>query len=79
MSKTVNKAVEEEVDIDDYDLQDEIEDGDYGFVIGADGELKSMFAPEEFYLDPPAKVKKILKILGIKDINAYWGADDTLH
>lgn len=79
MSKTVDKAVVEEEVVDDYDLNDEIEDGDYGFVIGADGTLKSMFAPDEFYLDPPSSVKKILKVLGIKDINTAWDNDITIH
>jgi hypothetical protein len=54
---------------------------DYGFIFGADGELKHLFTPEAFYLDPPPVVKKILKLLGIKDINAVGVDDgnDTIH
>jgi hypothetical protein len=75
-----NKATEQHVEQEDeLEIDDEYEDGDYGFILGADGELKSMFAPEEFFLEPPAKVKRILKILGIKDINTAWGGDETIH
>jgi hypothetical protein len=75
-----NKATEQHVEHEDeLDIDDEYDDGDYGFILGADGELKSMFAPEEFFLDPPPKVKRILKILGIKDINTAWDGDETIH
>jgi hypothetical protein len=75
-----NKATEQHVEQEDeLDIDDEYDDGDYGFILGADGELKSMFAPEEFFLDPPPKVKRILKILGIKDINTAWDGDETIH
>ena len=61
------------------DIDDELEGiDDYGFIIGPNGELKHMFAPDEFDLDPPAVVRKILKLFGIKDINAGWD-QDTLH
>jgi hypothetical protein len=58
-----------------------VEDGDYGFVIGADGELKHMFTPDDFFLDPPPAVKKILKIFGIANINqiAMDAGNDTVH
>ncbi len=56
---------------------EEFEEGDYEFVIGADGELKSIMIPEDLMDDPPNSVKKILKIFGIKDIHLL--NDDTLH
>jgi hypothetical protein len=69
------------------ETQDETDDleidgtEDYGFVFGVDGELKHMFTPDAFVLDPPPVVKKILKLLGIKDINALPGPEDsdTIH
>jgi hypothetical protein len=70
--------------IESEEAQDETEDididgtEDYGFVFGSDGELKHMFTPDGFYLEPPPVVKKILKLLGIKDINALPGPD-ILH
>jgi len=59
----------------------ELDSQDYGFIISADGELKHLFTPDDFYLDPPPLVKKILKLLGIKDINtvAIDDCSDTLH
>ena len=54
---------------------------DYGFVFTADGELKHMFTPDAFELNPPPIVRKILKLLGIKDLNSLPGGNenDTLH
>jgi hypothetical protein len=60
-----------------------LDDGDYGFIISADGELKHLFTPEEFALYPPKTVQRILKIFGIKDINQVGFSDNddlnTLH
>ena len=73
MSKTPQIETEENQETDILDI-----DGaeDYGFVFGQNGELKHLFTPDEFYLDPPPVVKKILKLLGIKDINML-GDDDN--
>jgi hypothetical protein len=59
----------------------EVDPGDYGFVISSDGELKHMFTPEDFFLDPPPVVRKIFKLFGIKDINsvAQTGENDIIH
>ena len=81
MSKhsTTDPLIEEDPILEDELGIDSAED--YGFIFGADGELKHLFTPEAFYLDPPPVVKKILKLLGIKDINAVSIDDgnDTLH
>lgn len=64
MSETTENNMEDfESEEDDYD------ENDYGFIIGPDGELKTLMLPEDLMDDPPAKVKKILKILGIKNIH----------
>lgn len=61
-------------------LEDLADEDDYGFIIGADGELKHMFTPNDFHLTPPPVVKKILKLLGIKDINMLdFDTDGTIH
>lgn len=71
---------EHELDQDDLEALEEIGDEDYGFIIGPDGELKHLFTPNEFELDPPPVVKKILKLLGIDDINSVgFDGDETLH
>jgi len=82
MSK--NSQVVLEVELEEEELlveQLEVDSQDYGFIFSADGELKHLFTPDDFYLDPPPLVKKILKLLGIKDINtvAIDDASDTLH
>ena len=69
----VREATDEE-----WEEQVEIEgvtDEDYGFVLGPDGELKAIFLPDGFEIDPPPVVKKILKVLGVKDINSAVKTD----
>ena len=65
---------ENEETIDD---DGEFIEGDYGFIISPDGELKSMMFPETLMEDPPKAIRKILKIFGIKDIHTLGG--QTLH
>ena len=57
----------------------DIDEGDYAFVISAEGELKHLFTPEGFDLDPPRIVQRILKLLGITDINSVGYDSETLH
>lgn len=65
--------ITEETDIDD----DDFDEGDYGFIIGANGELKTMMLPEDLMDDPPIEVKRILKIFGIRNIHQI--EPRTLH
>jgi hypothetical protein len=58
---------------DELDEYDEITDEDYGFVIGPDGELKSLFLPVEYTGEMPDSVRKIFKILGISDLDDVAG------
>jgi hypothetical protein len=76
-----NKIQKDQVQEEELDtLEDLADENDYGFVIGPDGELKHMFTPNEFNLDPPPVVKKILRLLGIKDINMLdFDTDGTIH
>jgi hypothetical protein len=81
MSKLPQHQDEQEQEIDPLEELG-IDDGDYGFVISAEGELKHLFTPEGFALYPPKAVQRILKIFGIKDINAVGmddGEDATIH
>jgi hypothetical protein len=75
MSK--NNSVVEEVPEDEYDDSDEYDDGDYGFIIDSEGELKTVMYPEDLMVEPPAKIQKILKLFGIK--NLYQLESKTLH
>lgn len=58
-----------------YDTQ--IGDEDYGFVLGPNGELKSVFLPENLPFKTPKNVKRILKMFGILDPDQLQ--DPTLH
>lgn len=48
---------------------------DYGFVVGPDGELKSVFVPDIEGADVPYNVLNVLKVFGINNI----GGQRTLH
>ena len=67
--------------IEDEGVEDEGDDfddeNDYGFIIGPDGELKSLMIPEELMSDPPKEVLKILKIFKI--VNIHQLEPRTLH
>lgn len=55
--------------IDETNDDDEFTQDDFGFIIGPDGELKSVMYPEHLMEDPPEEVKMILQYFGIDDIN----------
>ncbi len=63
--------------VEEIEEEDEFSADDFGFVIGPDGELKSMMIPEHLMDDPPEEVMLILKLFGIDDINSI--GDRTLH
>lgn len=65
--------LEDELDDDEFDY----DEGDYGFIISSQGELKHLMLPEDLMEDPPAEIKKILKIFGIKNIHTVDSR--TLH
>lgn len=50
---------------------------DFGFVIGFDGQLKSLMIPEHLMNDPPEEVQQILQIFGIENIHQL--DNRTLH
>lgn len=62
----MSKQVDSYDDDEDYK---EFEEGDYGFIISANGELKSIMFPEDLFEDPPVEVKRICKIFGIKNLH----------
>lgn len=63
--------------VDDYDDNDEYSADDFGFIIGPDGDLKSVMIPEHLMEDPPEEVTIILQLFGIEDINML--ENKTLH
>ena len=75
MSNRTRTEVEQEID-EMYET--DISDEDYGFIIGPDGELKSLFLPDNVPFKAPKNIEKILKIFGIKDISNI-DQDQTIH
>lgn len=69
-------TVDQEIDMDDvYDQ--EIGDDDYGFILGPDGELKSVFLPDNMPFNTPENIAKIFEIFGIDDPDQL--DNTTLH
>jgi hypothetical protein len=74
MSKRLEVTVEDI--IQDYD--EEIGAEDYGFIFDADGNLKFAFVPEVLPNKPPKVIQKIMKLLGVIDLQQF-NEDLTLH
>jgi hypothetical protein len=70
---TTNNTSIDEFEEDDDDFAPD----DFGFIIGPDGELKSVMYPEHLMEDPPEEIKMILQIFGIDSIDTL--ENRTLH
>jgi hypothetical protein len=57
----------EELAIEDGMYDTEIEEDDYGIILSANGELKSIFLPDDMPFELPEKLAKIFEILGYAD------------
>jgi hypothetical protein len=73
----LNNNEETEIVDDDNNEMNDYDADDYGFIVGSDGNLKSIMFPEDLWDEPPKEIKKILKIFGIKDIHEI--EPKTLH
>lgn len=73
----MSKRLEIDVDESAYEYND-IGEEDYGFVFDADGNLKYAFIPEVLPNKPPKTIAKIMKILGVIDLQQF-NEDLTLH
>jgi hypothetical protein len=71
-NNTTISAVDLELEEDD-----DFDPTDYGFIISADGELKSIMYPENLMGEPPEEIQLILKLFGISDIET--AETRTLH
>jgi hypothetical protein len=67
----------EELAFEDGFIDGELTDEDYGFILGPDGELKSVFLPENMPFKQPKNVQKILRIFKIMDGEQL--GNSTLH
>jgi hypothetical protein len=79
MSKRSEIENEEAVQhLDDVEDDSEIEDGDVGFLIDGDGNLKSIFGAIDLFEDPPESILQILDIFGIDHIE-FVKQNNTIH
>jgi hypothetical protein len=67
----------EELAFEDGLYDTEISDEDYGFILGPDGELKSVFLPDNMPFKQPKNVAKILRMFKIMDGDQL--DNSTLH
>ena len=74
----MTKRAEIEVEELAYSIEDEIGEEDYGFVFDANGNLKFAFIPEVVPDKPPKNIAKIMKILGVIDLQQF-NEDLTIH
>ena len=75
MSKHQKPLELPESDIDDID---DISDDDYGFILDRDGNLKSVFLPDNTD-DIPDKVLEILELFEIDSIESLANPTVTVH
>ena len=64
-------------DVEQFEETDENDVDDFVFVLGPDGQLKSMLIPEHLMNDLPDEAQLILEIFGINDIHQLGSR--TLH
>ena len=75
MSKPQTPLELPESDIDDFD---DISDDDYGFILDREGNLKSVFLPENTD-EIPDKVLEILELFEIDSIESLANPTVTVH
>jgi hypothetical protein len=67
----------EELAIEDGLHEEDLGEEDYGFILGPDGELKSIFLPNCMPDEVPEKIAQIFRIFGYSDPDQF--GDETLH
>ena len=63
---------------EDEDYHGDISNDDYGFILDSNGELKSIFLPDNIPFKAPKNVNKILKLFGINDVDNV-DIDQSVH
>lgn len=79
MSQNYKMLEIEEYDQTDDDADLNIDNTDYGFIVSANGELKTFFCPDNMDGYPPKEVMKIFKIFNITDLDGILPKSTMLH
>lgn len=77
----MSKRTEQELSVSEYEDRAEftVADSDFGFLIDEEGNLKTVFGPEELFDAPPETVQKILDIFGVDSAELIMRAGATIH
>jgi len=62
----------------EYDIDDDISEEDFGIILDREGNLKSVFLPDNID-DVPDKVLEILELFGIDSIESLANPTVTVH
>jgi len=81
MAKTTEELMDIEVDLDEYDVLDDIQPEDFVFVINSSGQLKGISFPETLEDDDEVhpNIEDIINFLAKLSAETIRPADATLH
>jgi len=81
VAKTTEELMDIEVDLDEYDVLDDIQPEDFVFVINSEGQLKGISFPETLGDDDEVNpnIEDIIKFLVKLSAENIRPADATLH
>ena len=75
------KSMEEDISLSENDDLTEfnIDENDFGFLIDGEGNLKTVFGPDDLFGEPPEAVQKILDMFGVSSAELALRSGTTLH
>ena len=73
MEEDISLSVNE--DLGEFD----IDENDFGFLIDGEGNLKTVFGPNDSFSAPPEAVQKILDMFGVSSTDLAMRSGTTLH
>lgn len=73
MEEDISLSVNEE--LGEFD----IDENDFGFLIDGEGNLKTVFGPNDSFNAPPEAVQKILDMFGVSSADLAMPIGTTLH
>ena len=75
------RSMEEDISlsVDDELGAFDIDENDFGFLIDGEGNLKTVFGPNDSFTAPPEAVQKILDMFGVSSTDLAMPIGTTLH
>ena len=75
------RSMEEDISLSENDDLTEfnIDENDFGFLIDGEGNLKTVFGPDDLFGEPPEAVQKILDMFGVSSAELALRSGTTLH